>query len=187
MEISKISNEINELKEKLKETETKIWNEKDDILEENHYWKLRSEQLENSVIVLKRKMEDLDKMVDDVNTMNDELTKENDLLKTEVQNLSQTTTAHGIFLEMKQKENNQKTNEKQKEINRLQNELNKKDETYLNLSKEYTNLKDKFDEIEEIHNREKGLYQNTLKNITQLSQQEIQQTLKLIIISYFFY
>ena len=170
---------VKELEFQLKEAESRDVIDRDEILEENHYWKSRSEQLENSIIVLKRRIEDNDRMIDDLNTMNDELTKQNDLLKAELQNLTETTTAREIFLEMKETENKKKHNETQNEMQRLLNELKKKNNLCLNLQREFSSLKDKFEEIQQIHEREKGLYQNTLSSIKSLSQQEIAQNLKL--------
>eukprot|EP01083_Nonionella_stella_P203209 741697_1 len=126
-------------------------------------------------------MENLERMVDDLSSTNTSLLKENDSLKAEMHNNKFTSSAHEIFLQMKTKEETQKTLELQREVDVLQDDLCRKNALISKLEKSNRITKESIIQQKKLHQTEMQQLTNKLHLLTQLSQEEIKQTVHLTI------
>ena len=115
-------------------------------------------------------------MVDTLSGHNDNLLKENDSLKAEMHNNKFTSSAHEIFLQMKTKEETEKTIELQQQLDVLQDDLCRKNTLISKLEKSNRITKESMEQQKKLHQSEMQQLTNKLHLLTQLSQEEIQQT-----------
>eukprot|EP01083_Nonionella_stella_P275939 937291_1 len=172
---------VTDLQKQLREAHNQWIQEKETTAQVTTYWKTKLKELNIKNSDLCQRMEDLERMVDQLSSHNDRLIKENDALKAEMHNAKFTSSAHEIYLQMKTKEETEKTIELQQELDVLQDELLRKSAVIAKLEKSNMITKQSMMEQKKLHQTEMLQLTNKLNLLTQLSQEEIQQTFHLTI------